>query len=54
MVGIRSGKEINPDATTFYYESNNNMESLLKTLETTYTYSQLRLLIGPWLNFRKI
>lgn len=30
MVGIRSGKEINPDVTTFYYESNNRMESLLK------------------------
>lgn len=52
--GNQTKEKINPDVPTFYYESNNSVKSLFKNSETAYTYSQLELIIGPWLNFRKI
>lgn len=39
----------------FYGESNNSMKSLfLKIQKQSTLSSQLKLIIGPWLNFRKI
>lgn len=53
--GIKPGKDTDPDAAKFNYERNNSMKSpFFKIQEPTYTYSQVELIIGPWLNFRNI